>query len=105
MLCIDLLREISKYLTVKECLDMEVSIGEKIYTTEEYKNKIKHKIYKMNCGHFKIKAFFDIKFKCDINTNDHKICTVSMYNVDNTKEACLKAISLFKLDYFNSTTT
>tara|TARA_B100001059_G_C17589894_1_gene454106 strand:- start:305 stop:568 length:264 start_codon:yes stop_codon:yes gene_type:complete len=85
------------YLSVKECLNMEVAVGEKMYNMEDYQMRLKYQYYKMECGHFVLDAYHSDKFMCNISTKFHHICQVSMYQVNSTKEACLKAIELFKL--------
>ena len=97
MLCLDLLREVSKYLTVKESLNMEVAVREKLFEIQDYKMRLNYEPYSITTNVFRLKGFYDKRFKCDVSTVDHHICVVSMYHVNSTKEACNTAIELFRL--------
>ena len=99
MLCTDLLREISKYLMVKDCLALELAVQEKLYDVCDYKMRFYREPYTTTCGVFMLRSYFDKRFQCNIKTKDHQICLISMYQVQSTREACQKAIELFKLDH------
>lgn len=77
---------------------MEVATGEKMYSIQDYIMRIKYQPCKMKSGPFLLNAYYEDKFKCNISTLTHNICVVSMYQVNSTKETCLKAIELFKLN-------
>lgn len=97
MLCVDLLREISKYLLVSDCLNMEIVFREKMYDIEDYKMRLQYQIFTLQAGVFTVRGFYNENFRCEIKTKERWICTVSMYKVNSTKDACEQAIELFKL--------
>ena len=77
---------------------MEIATTEKMYNKKDYIMRIKYQPYKIKIGQFLLNAYYEDKFKCNISTSTHNICVVSMYQVNSTKETCLKAIELFKLN-------
>ena len=97
MLCTDILREVLKYLTVRECLDVEVALHKKIHEKKYYKIKLKYQPYYITSDKYNIIGYYENCFKCDIYTKDYNMCLVRTRCGNSTKEACIKALDLFGL--------
>ncbi len=97
MFCMDLCREISKYLLVIECLHMEVAFGKKMYALDDYIMRKKYETYTVIYKKYRLDGFYDKKFKCRLTTNDYHICIVSLCRVKSTKEAVIETAALFRL--------
>ena len=104
MFCIDILREVSTYLTVKECLDFEVSLHTKMYEINYYKKKLKYQPYYITNDKYNIIGYYENTFKCDIFTKNYNMKLLSIESIsgnfcgDSTKDACIKALDLFDLE-------
>ena len=101
MFCLDILREVSTYLTVKECLDFEVALHTNMYEINYYKKKLKYQPYYINTDNYNIKGYYENTFKCDIYSNFYNMQLMSIsgdFCGNSTKDACIKALDLFDLE-------
>lgn len=97
MFYLDIYREISKFLNVKDCLHLEVAIQEKMYKIQDYKMRLKYEAYEL-IDKFTYKAYYAEKFKCIVSSKQSNIFVISLCNVNSTKEACMKAKELISIN-------